>query len=134
MRMLCFESQMIQTLAKDRLERLNASPSANQWIYLRVFSALLFVLISDICWYFLAWIYFLFYTRSYKNIYFFIAKGVHDFYITNFNFEYTLILVFYVTFRICLCLVIIGNAPIGIFMLLFFEPLSIAFETLQVVQ
>ncbi|KMZ72031.1 E3 ubiquitin protein ligase RIN2 [Zostera marina] len=76
--------KMIQTLAKDRLERLNASPSANQWIYLRVFSALLFVLISDICW-------------------------------------------------ICLCLVIIGNAPIGIFMLLFFEPLSIAFETLQAI-
>lgn len=43
--------QMFQALARDRLERLNASPSATPWTYFRVFSALLFVLAVDIFWY-----------------------------------------------------------------------------------
>lgn len=43
--------QMFQALARDRLERLNASPSATPWTYFRVFSALLLVLSVDIFWY-----------------------------------------------------------------------------------
>ncbi|KMZ57495.1 E3 ubiquitin protein ligase RIN2 [Zostera marina] len=76
--------KMFQTLAKDRLERLNSSPSATRWTYFRVFSALVFVLISDIIW-------------------------------------------------VCLCTITWGNAAASIFMLLLFEPLSIAFDTLQAI-
>lgn len=42
---------MFQALARDRLERLNASPSATPWTYLRVYSALLFVFMADVFWY-----------------------------------------------------------------------------------
>lgn len=42
---------MFQALARDRLERLNASPSATPWTYFRVFSVLLFVLAVDCLWY-----------------------------------------------------------------------------------
>ena len=44
--------QMFQALARDRLERLNASPSATPWTYFRVYSTLLLVLTVDFLWYF----------------------------------------------------------------------------------
>ncbi|CAI0462361.1 unnamed protein product [Linum tenue] len=74
--------QMFQALARDRLERLNASPSAQPWTYFRVYSALLFVLSIDLFW-----------------------------------------------IRICLGIYKTLGSPM--LLLLFFEPLSIAFETLQ---
>ncbi|KAI9074231.1 hypothetical protein K1719_043796 [Acacia pycnantha] len=39
---------MFQTLAKDRLEQLNASPSTKPWTYGRVYSALLLVFMVDL--------------------------------------------------------------------------------------
>ncbi|KAI7750863.1 hypothetical protein M8C21_025269 [Ambrosia artemisiifolia] len=39
--------KMFQALARDRLERLNASPSATPWTYFRVYSALLLVVSVD---------------------------------------------------------------------------------------
>lgn len=44
---------MFQALARDRLQRLNASPSATPWTYFRVYSILLFVFFVDVFWYFL---------------------------------------------------------------------------------
>ncbi|KAL6126967.1 hypothetical protein ACLB2K_075012 [Fragaria x ananassa] len=41
---------MFQALARDRLERLNASPSATPLTYFRVYSVLLFVFTVDIFW------------------------------------------------------------------------------------
>ncbi|XP_052185636.1 E3 ubiquitin protein ligase RIN2-like [Diospyros lotus] len=76
--------KMFQALARDRLERLNASPSASPWAYFRVYSVLLLVLSSDLLW-------------------------------------------------IKLCVVIYGTLQSSMFLLLFFEPLSIAFETLQAI-
>ncbi|KAF8413000.1 hypothetical protein HHK36_000972 [Tetracentron sinense] len=75
---------MFQALARDRLERLNASPSATPWTYFRVFSVLLLVLSIDFFW-------------------------------------------------IRLCFVIYRAFGSSMFLLLFFEPLSIAFETLQAI-
>ncbi|XP_078439776.1 E3 ubiquitin protein ligase RIN2-like [Wolffia australiana] len=74
--------KMFQTLARDRLERLNASPSATPWTFFRVFSALLMVLSTDLFW-----------MRFCMNIY--------------------------------------NALDSTMLLLLFFEPLSIAFETLQ---
>ncbi|CAA6663303.1 unnamed protein product [Spirodela intermedia] len=74
--------KMFQTLARDRLERLNASPSATPWMYFRVFSALLMVLSTDLLW-------------------------------------------------MRFCMVIYKVLDSSMFLLLFFEPSSIAFETLQ---
>ncbi|GMP24067.1 hypothetical protein CsSME_00001461 [Camellia sinensis var. sinensis] len=76
--------KMFQALARDRLERLNASPSATPWTYFRVYSVLLLVISSDLLW-------------------------------------------------IKLCLGIYNTLESAMFLLLFFEPLSIAFETLQAV-
>ncbi|XP_057476686.1 E3 ubiquitin protein ligase RIN2-like [Actinidia eriantha] len=76
--------KMFQALARDRLERLNASPSATPWTYFRVYSVLLLVISSDLLW-------------------------------------------------IKLCLAIYRTLDSSMFLLLFFEPLSIAFETLQAV-
>ncbi|XP_034710376.1 E3 ubiquitin protein ligase RIN2-like [Vitis riparia] len=76
--------KMFQALARDRLERLNASPSATPWTYFRVFSVLLLVLSVDLFW-------------------------------------------------IWLCLVIYRTLSSPMFLLLFFEPWSIAFETLQAI-
>ncbi|KAL5569935.1 hypothetical protein UlMin_026510 [Ulmus minor] len=76
--------KMFQALARDRLERLNASPSATPWTYFRVYSVLLLVLIVDVFW-------------------------IH------------------------LCLVIYKTLALSVFLLLLFEPLSIAFETLQAI-
>jgi autocrine motility factor receptor len=45
--------KMFQALARDRLDRLNASPSSTPWTYFRVYSALFMVLSTDLCWYFL---------------------------------------------------------------------------------
>ncbi|KAL8160304.1 hypothetical protein V2J09_001841 [Rumex salicifolius] len=42
--------KMFQALARDRLERLNASPSATPWTYFRVYSALISVFTVDIFW------------------------------------------------------------------------------------
>lgn len=44
--------QMFQSLAKERLEQLNASPSATPSKYFRVYSAFLLVLLTDILWYY----------------------------------------------------------------------------------
>ncbi|XP_047162848.1 E3 ubiquitin protein ligase RIN2 isoform X2 [Vigna umbellata] len=76
--------KMFQALARDRLERLNASPSATPWTYLRVYSALLFVFMADVLW-------------------------------------------------IRLCLTIYRTHGSSMYLLLFFEPFSIAFETLQAI-
>ncbi|XP_024518489.1 E3 ubiquitin protein ligase RIN2 isoform X1 [Selaginella moellendorffii] len=76
--------KMFQGLARDRLDRLNASPTATVYAHLRVFSVLVLVLLSDLFW-------------------------------------------------IQLCLVVFKDTGISTFMLLLFEPLSIAFETLQAV-
>lgn len=43
--------QMFQALARDRLERLNASPSATHWTYFRVYCVLLLVVTVDAVWY-----------------------------------------------------------------------------------
>nr|AAL32977.1 AT5g51450/MFG13_16 [Arabidopsis thaliana] len=42
--------KMFQALARDRLDRLNASPSSTPWTYFRVYSALFMVLSTDLCW------------------------------------------------------------------------------------
>ncbi|XVE56378.1 hypothetical protein DITRI_Ditri04bG0004400 [Diplodiscus trichospermus] len=74
--------KMFQALARDRLERLNASPSVTPWAYFRVFSVFLFVLSFNFFW---IWVSFLLYRTLNSSM----------------------------------------------FLLLFFEPLSIAFETMQ---
>ncbi|KAJ3680520.1 hypothetical protein LUZ60_016798 [Juncus effusus] len=74
--------KIFESMARDRLERLNASPSVTPLKYLRVYSALLFVLFTDLFW-------------------------------------------------MKLCLLIYKSYNSSLFLLLFFEPLSIAFETLQ---
>ncbi|XVE63893.1 hypothetical protein DITRI_Ditri07aG0057700 [Diplodiscus trichospermus] len=76
--------KMFQALARDRLECLNASPSATPWAYFRVFSVFLFVL--------------------------------------SFNF-----------FWIWLSFVLLKTLNSPMCLLLFFEPLSIAFETMQAI-
>nr|GEU59394.1 E3 ubiquitin-protein ligase RIN2-like [Tanacetum cinerariifolium] len=79
--------KMFQALARDRLERLNASPSATPLTYFRVYCVLLLVVTVDAVW-------------------------------------------------IRTCLLIYQAVPISsssMFLLLFFEPLSIAFETLQAI-
>ncbi|KAL7146531.1 hypothetical protein ABFS83_06G047500 [Erythranthe nasuta] len=80
---LCF-LKMFQALARDRLERLNISPSATPWTYFRVYCALLLVFSADLLW-------------------------------------------------ILLCLTKYSATSPSMFWLLFFEPSSIAFETLQAI-
>ncbi|XP_008786977.2 E3 ubiquitin protein ligase RIN2-like [Phoenix dactylifera] len=80
---LCF-LKMFQSLARDRLERLNASPTATPSKYFRVFSALLLVLFADLLW-------------------------------------------------IKLCMMIYKSSSSSLFVLLFFEPLGIVFETSQAI-
>ncbi|MBA0689468.1 hypothetical protein Goari_007197 [Gossypium aridum] len=75
---------MFQALARDRFERLNASPSATPWAYFRVFSVFLFALTFNIFW-------------------------------------------------IWLSLMLYKQVNSSMFLLLFFEPLSIAFETVQAI-
>ncbi|KAJ8448614.1 hypothetical protein Cgig2_010501 [Carnegiea gigantea] len=77
-------TNMFQALARDRLERLNASPSVTPWTYFRVYSALLLVLVVDCLW-------------------------------------------------IWFCATLSGALVSSTYWLLFFEPLSIAFETLQAI-
>ncbi|KAH8513642.1 hypothetical protein H0E87_006780 [Populus deltoides] len=74
--------KMFQALARDRLERLNASPSATPWTYFRTYSVLLLVLSVDFFW-------------------------IH------------------------MCYVIYRSTGSSMFLLLFFEPFSVAFETMQ---
>ncbi|KAL6896770.1 hypothetical protein ACP4OV_007342 [Aristida adscensionis] len=74
--------KMFQSLARERLEQLNASPSATPSKYSRVYSALLLVLSADIIW-------------------------------------------------MRLCVGFCSSCNSKLFWLLLFEPLSIAFETLQ---
>ncbi|CAA3008522.1 E3 ubiquitin ligase RIN2 [Olea europaea subsp. europaea] len=78
---VCF-LKMFQALARDRLERLNASPSAIPRTYFRVYSALLLVFSVDLLW-------------------------------------------------IWLCFTMYSATSSSVSLLLFFEPTSIAFETLQ---
>uniref|UniRef100_A0A6N2JZY4 CUE domain-containing protein n=1 Tax=Salix viminalis TaxID=40686 RepID=A0A6N2JZY4_SALVM len=80
----CF-LKMFQALARDRLERLNASPSATPWTYFRAYSALLLVLSADLFW-------------------------------------------------IQMCYVIYRSTGSSMFLLLFFEPFSFAFETMQLLE
>ncbi|KZV41418.1 hypothetical protein F511_12146 [Dorcoceras hygrometricum] len=80
---LCF-LKMFQAISRDRLERLNASPSATPGTYFRVYSALLLVFVLDVLW-------------------------------------------------ILLCLTIYSVSSSSISLLLFFEPSSIGFETLQAI-
>ncbi|CAN7081672.1 unnamed protein product [Brassica oleracea var. botrytis] len=74
--------KMFQALARDRLERLNASPSSTPWTYFRVYSVLFFVLSVDMLW-------------------------------------------------IKLSLMTYNTTGSSVYLLLLFEPCSIAFETLQ---
>ncbi|CAF2131307.1 BnaA03g47220D [Brassica napus] len=74
--------KMFQALARDRLERLNASPSSTPWTYFRVYSVLFLVLSVDILW-------------------------------------------------IKLSLMTYNTTGSSVYLLLLFEPCSIAFETLQ---
>ncbi|URE21955.1 hypothetical protein MUK42_10700 [Musa troglodytarum] len=74
--------KIFQSLARDRLERLNASPSVTPLKYFRVFSALLMVLSAD-----------------------------------------------FLLMKLCM---IYSSHSSSLFMLLFFEPLCIAFETFQI--
>ncbi|XAR66137.1 hypothetical protein NMG60_11012241 [Bertholletia excelsa] len=76
--------KMFQALARDRLERLNASPSTAPWTYFRTYSVLLLVISCDLVW-------------------------------------------------IKLWLVMYKTRESPMFLLLFYEPLSIAFETLQAI-
>ncbi|KAK8975405.1 hypothetical protein V6N11_057499 [Hibiscus sabdariffa] len=76
--------KMFQALARDRFERLNASPSATPWAYFRVFSVFLFALSFNLLW---------------ISLSFMLYKTVNS----------------------------------SMFLLLFFEPLSIAFETMQAI-
>lgn len=76
--------KMFQGLARDRLDRLNASPTATVLSHLRVFSVLLLVFLSDLFW-------------------------------------------------IQLCLLVFKDTGVSTFLLLLFEPLSIACESLQAV-
>ncbi|XP_022872308.1 E3 ubiquitin protein ligase RIN2-like isoform X1 [Olea europaea var. sylvestris] len=80
---LCF-LKMFQALARERLARLNTSPSATPWIYFRVYSALLLVFFVDLLW-------------------------------------------------ISVCMTTYGTISSSMFFLLFIEPSSIAFETLQAI-
>ncbi|KAK4489429.1 hypothetical protein RD792_005238 [Penstemon davidsonii] len=80
---LCF-LKMFQALTRDRLERLNSSPSATPWTYFRVYSALLFVFSVDLLW-------------------------------------------------ILLCMRVYNISNSSMSLLLFFEPSSIAFETVQAI-
>ncbi|CAM0905876.1 unnamed protein product [Alopecurus aequalis] len=74
--------KMFQSLARERLDRLNGSPSATPSKYLRVYSALLLVLSTDLLW-------------------------------------------------MKLCAGFCRSCDSKLFWLMFFEPLSIAFESLQ---
>ncbi|XP_010442646.1 PREDICTED: E3 ubiquitin protein ligase RIN3 isoform X2 [Camelina sativa] len=74
--------KMFQALARDRLERLNASPSSTPWTYFRVYSALFMVLSAVLFW-------------------------------------------------IRLSLMIYNRIGSSLYLLLLFEPCSVAFETLQ---
>ncbi|KAL2624061.1 hypothetical protein R1flu_008306 [Riccia fluitans] len=76
--------KMFQGLARDRLERLNASPTATVLSHVRVFAVLVLVLLSDMFW-------------------------------------------------MRLCMWLFKDTGTSTFMLLLFEPLSIAFDTLQAV-
>ncbi|XP_024371352.1 E3 ubiquitin protein ligase RIN2 [Physcomitrium patens] len=76
--------KMFLGLARDRLERLNASPSATVFSHLRIYAVLLFVLLFDLLW-------------------------MH------------------------LCLLLFKDIGTSTFLLLLFEPLSIASDTLQAV-
>ncbi|XP_031502917.1 E3 ubiquitin protein ligase RIN2-like isoform X2 [Nymphaea colorata] len=76
--------KLFEGLAKERLERLNASPSTTPWIYSRVYLVLLSVLFSDILW-------------------------------------------------IRLCVMVYRASESSSCLLLLFEPLGIAFETMQAI-
>ncbi|XP_074558715.1 E3 ubiquitin protein ligase RIN2-like [Curcuma longa] len=76
--------KIFQSIARDRLEKLNASPSVTPSNYFRVFSAFLLVLLADLIW-------------------------------------------------MKLCMVLCNSYSSSLFLLLFFEPLSIAFDTLQAI-
>ncbi|XP_042462222.1 E3 ubiquitin protein ligase RIN2-like [Zingiber officinale] len=76
--------KIFQSVARDRLERLNASPSMTPLKYFRVYSSLLLVLFADFIW-------------------------------------------------MKLCMVLCSSYSSSLLMLLFFEPLSVAFDTLQVI-
>ncbi|KAJ7534009.1 hypothetical protein O6H91_13G075600 [Diphasiastrum complanatum] len=74
--------KMFQGLARDRLERLNASPTATLFTHGRVFSVLMLVLLSDIFW-------------------------------------------------MQICVMVSKDTGMSTFLLLLYEPLTIAFDTLQ---
>ncbi|KAF9685676.1 hypothetical protein SADUNF_Sadunf03G0079100 [Salix dunnii] len=106
---LCF-LKMFQALARDRLEHLNASPSATPWTYFRAYSALLLVLSAD----------------------FFCAKFVMGEMVGVVLEEQWVGLVNWDRWiRIQMCYVIYRSTGSSMFLLLFFEPFSIAFETMQ---
>ncbi|KAK6132206.1 hypothetical protein DH2020_034064 [Rehmannia glutinosa] len=158
---LCF-LKMFQALARDRLERLNVSPSATPWTYFRVYSALLLVFIflrllslTVVFKYELKqvhlneeWIRKPL-VKAFRCVYFF--QPVHNVAITIYvatfpcrhlvnsqqsrhaNHQASPCLDLHLTedALILLCLTIYNASSSSMFLLLFFEPLSIAFETLQ---
>ncbi|KAG6782636.1 hypothetical protein POTOM_012046 [Populus tomentosa] len=106
--------KMFQALARDRLERLNASPSATPWTYFRAYSVLLLVLSVD----------------------FFCFGGAvaglgHDGCLTETGGLGRLVSLFAINILIHMCYVIYRSTGSSMFLLLFFEPFSIAFETMQ---
>lgn len=82
-------TQMFQALARDRLERLNASPSATPWAYFRVYSVLLMVLSVDYFWYGL--ISPLFQTKDQNLIFLYFHFGSFLFFYVCFIFSYRFI-------------------------------------------
>ncbi|GLT68518.1 hypothetical protein SLA2020_407400 [Shorea laevis] len=117
--------KMFQALARDRLERLNASPSATPWAYFRVYSVLLLVLSVDF------YGFEKFEMLGGSNKYLGLAYFCNSFkcplcYLSNSGVSKLLK-------RIRLCLVIYRALGSSMFLLLFFEPFSIAFETLQAI-
>ncbi|XWS36947.1 hypothetical protein CRYUN_Cryun19dG0001500 [Craigia yunnanensis] len=130
--------KMFQALARDRLERLNASPSATPWAYFRVFSVFLFVLSFNF----------------FCSVSIFVAcpsdhqrnngkMGDGKYYWSLYNIvksSYTNNLVYWIGHRskgpqhkIWLSFVLYKTLNSSMFLLLFFEPLSIAFETMQAI-
>nr|CCW28828.1 putative Zinc finger, C3HC4 type (RING finger) [Arachis ipaensis] len=107
--------KMFQALARDRLERLNASPSVTPWTYLRVIMAEYLGRVDRYCDYEFPMLHLL--TDPSASPYFYdysALRAILDLISTNAKPIYR-------------------SDPSSLHLLLFFEPLSIAFETLQAI-
>lgn len=145
---------MFQALARDRLERLNASPSSTPWIYFRVYSVLFLVLSVDMLWYFLNFLvycqifsfctFYPFMNLNYKvhvSILVFLRSPYILFKISFIKSFYVWMIIWVKGYalslqfcRIKLSLMTYNTIGSSVYLLLLFEPCSIAFETLQVLK